>query len=207
LPRECPESSIARRENARRSPGASLTRSSTVAAVVTALLLCPSTARSQDVTEPSLKAAIIYNFAKFTEWPLESLPVTALFTACVVGDIPVSDALARAVKGRQLGGRNMNVLRMELGGAVRSCHLLYVAGITAPETSAVLSAAGGAPILTISEMEDFIPLGGVAHMFVQQGKMRFEINLDVARRSKLLLSSQLLALATRVYDTRVAGPR
>ena len=101
----------------------------------------------------------------------------------------------------------MNVLHLPLNGAVRSCHLLYVAGITAPETSAVLSAARGAPILTISEMDDFITLGGIAHMFVLQGKMRFEINLDVARRSKLQLSSQLLALATRVYDTRVAGPR
>jgi hypothetical protein len=179
----------------------------TVAAVVTLLLLCPSTVRTQDVTEPSLKAAIIYNMARFTEWPLDALPLSALFTACVVGDIPVSDALARAVKGRQLGSRAMTVLRIEAGGAVRSCHLLYVAGITAPEATAVLSAARGAPILTISEMDDFIPLGGVARMFVLQGKMRFEFSLDAARLSKLQLNSQLLALATRVHDSRVAGPR
>jgi hypothetical protein len=207
LPRERLESSISHPKNTRRAYLASPGRQSALAAVAAVLLLCSSTARTQDVTEPSLKAAIIYNIAKFTDWPLESLPVTGLFTACVVGDIPVSNALARAVKGRQLGGRSMNVLRMAIDGAVRSCHLLYIAGITAPETSAVLLAARGTAVLTISDSDDFIRLGGVAHMFVQQGKMRFEINLDVARRSKLQLSSQLLALAAHVYDSPVAGPR
>ena len=83
-------------------------------------LLSASTARTQDVTEPSLKAAFIYTFAKFTDWPLETLPAKAVFTACVVGDNAVSDALARAVKGRQLGGRTMNVLRMA-AYALRRC--------------------------------------------------------------------------------------
>jgi hypothetical protein len=171
------------------------------------LLLCPSTAPTQDVTEPSLKAAFIYNFAKFTDWPPESLPTTAVFTACVLGDGPVSDALVRAIKGRQLAGRKMSVLNVQVDGAVRSCHLLYVAGITTTQVSAVLTAARGAPILTISDTDDFIRLGGIAHMFVVQGKMQFEFNLDPARRSKLQLSSQLLALAAHVHDTPVAGPR
>ena len=207
MPRQRTESSIAPRRGGFASYRTSLGRLSVLAAVVPVLLLCAPTARTQDVTEPALKAAFIYTFAKFTDWPLDTLPAKAVFTACVVGDIPVSDALARAVKGRQLGGRTMNVLRMEVDGAVRSCHLLYVAGISTPETSAVLSAARGTAILTISEMDDFIRLGGVAHMFVLQGKMRFEINLDAARLSKLQLSSQLLALATHVFETRVAGPR
>ena len=207
MPRECTESCIAPPENARRSCRASWSRQSACAALGVALLLCASTARTQDVTEPSLKAAFIYNFAKFTEWPTESLPATAVFTACVLGDGPVSDALVRAIKGRQLGGRQMSVLHVQMDGAVRSCHLLYVAGMTATQVSAVLTAARGAPILTISDADDFIQLGGIARMFVVQGKMRFEFNLDVARRSKLQLSSQLLALAAHVYDSPVARPR
>jgi hypothetical protein len=171
------------------------------------LLLSASTGRTQDVTEPSLKAAFIYNFAKFTNWPMESLPATAVFTACVLGDGPVSDALVKAIKDRQLGGRRMSVLNVPVDGAVRSCHLLYVAGITTTQVSAVLTAARGAPILTISDTDDFIKLGGIAHMFVVQGKMQFEFNLDPARRSKLQLSSQLLALAAHVHDSPVAGPR
>ncbi len=165
MPRQRTESSIAPCPDAPGSYRIFLGRLSALATVASVLLLCASTARTQDVTEPSLKAAFIYTFAKFTDWPLETLPAKAVFTACVVGDNAVSDALARAVKGRQLGGRTMNVLRMEVDGAVRSCHLLYVAGITTPETSAVLLAARGTAILTISEMDDFIRLGGVAHMF------------------------------------------
>jgi hypothetical protein len=171
------------------------------------VLLYTSTVRTQDVTEPSLKAAFIYNFAKFTDWPPESLPATAVFTACVLGDGPVSDALVRAIKGRQFGGRKISVLNVQVDGAVRSCHLLYLAGITTAQISAVLTAARGAPILTISDADDFIQLGGIAHMFVVQGKMRFEFNLDPARRAKLQLSSQLLALAAHVHDSPVAGTR
>jgi hypothetical protein len=174
---------------------------------MTVLVLCAPSAGTQGVTEPALKAAYLYNFAKFTNWPPESLPATSTFTACVVGDDPLSDALVRALKGRQLGGREMNVLRMEVDGAVRSCHLLYLSGITGPETSAVLSAARGTAVLTISDMDDFIRLGGITRMFVAQGTIHFEFNLDPARRSKLQLSSQLLKLAARVYDRPVAGTR
>jgi hypothetical protein len=179
----------------------------TAAIAVAVLVLCAPGAGTQGVTEPALKAAYLYNFAKFTNWPQEALPATAMFRACVVGDDPLSDALVRTLKGRQLGGREMNVLRMEVDGAVRSCHLLYVSGITKPEASAVLSAARGTAVLTISDMDDFIKLGGITHMFVAQGTIHFEFNLDLARRSKLQLSSQLLRLAARVYNSPVAGTR
>lgn len=170
------------------------------------VLLCASAARTQDVTEPSLKAAIVYNFAKFTEWPLDVLPVTASFTACVVGDGPIGDALARVVKGRKLTGRGINVSRVLPEGPLRSCHLLYVSGLPAAQVIAVLAAVRGAPVLTISDMDDFDRIGGIAHLFVENGRIRFDLNHDVARRSRLELSSQLLALAAHVHEGQ-AGPR
>jgi hypothetical protein len=77
------------------------------AVVVAAFMLCASAGGAQDVTESSLKAAFIYNFAKFTEWPQDILPVTATFTACVLGDSPIRDALERAAKGHQVMGRGI----------------------------------------------------------------------------------------------------
>jgi hypothetical protein len=170
-------------------------------------LLCASTASAQDVTEPSLKAAFIYNFAKFTEWPLDALPATGSFTACVLGDASVTDALERTVRGRLLSGRTISVSRVTLDGPLRACHLLYVSGVTAAQVSALVVMVKGAPVLTISDIEDFTPLGGIAHVFVENGRMRFELNLERAKLSRLQLSSKLLTLASRVHDAQGTLPR
>lgn len=169
-------------------------------AVLLLCLLSSSAVQAQDVTEPSLKAAFIYNFAKFTEWPLDVLPATASFTACVLSDGPVSDALERTVKGRQLAGRSISVSRVALNGPLRTCHLLYVSGVTAAQVSAIVAIVKGAPVLTISDIDDFAPLGGIAHVFVENGRMRFDLNVDRAKLSRLQLSSKLMTLASRLYD-------
>jgi hypothetical protein len=169
-------------------------------AALVAWLVCGSTAQTQDVTEPSLKAAFVYNFAKFTEWPADALPAAASFIACVLGDGPVSDALERSVKGRLLSGHSVSVSRMALDGPLRTCHLLYVSGVTAAQVSAIVTIVKGAPVLTIGDIDDFAPLGGIAHVFVENGRMRFDLNVDRAKLSRLQLSSKLLTLASRVHD-------
>jgi hypothetical protein len=171
---------------------------------VAACLLFASSARPQDVTEPALKAAFVYNFAKFTEWPADVLPATALFSACVLGDDSVGDALARTVQGRQLAGHGISVSRVQLAGSLRGCHLLYMSGVTPAQVAVVVTAIRGAPVLTISDIDDFPRLGGIAHVFVENGKMRFDLNLEIARRARLQLSSKLLALAAHVHDGPVA---
>jgi hypothetical protein len=176
------------------------------AAVAAALLLCTSIGGAQDVTEPSLKAAFIYNFAKFTEWPQGTLPAAAPFTACVLGAnasaSPIQMALERTVKGRQFAGRQISVVQMRIDGQLRSCHLLYLSGVTLAQVAAILEAVRGAPVLTVSDVDDFARRGGIAQMFVEDGKMRFELNLEAAKRSGLELSSKLLVLAAEVYGGR-----
>jgi hypothetical protein len=168
------------------SPAACRYRRRFAGAAFAALMLCVSTGRAQDVTEPSLKAAFIYTFAKFTEWPDDILPTTATFSACVLGDSQIRDALERTVKGRQFEGRGINVSQVELAGKLRSCHLLYVSGVTPAQVTAII--------------DDFAELGGIAQMFVANGKMHFDLNLGVAKGSRLQLSSKLLALAAHVHD-------
>jgi YfiR/HmsC-like len=176
-------------------------------AAFAALMLCVSTGRAQDVTEPSLKAAFIYTFAKFTEWPEDILPTTATFSACVLGDSQIREALERTVKGRQFEGRGINVSQVQLAGKLRSCHLLYVSGVTPAQVTAIVLAVRGAPVLTISDIDDFAELGGIAQMFVENGKMHFDLNLGVAKVSRLQLSSKLLVLAAHVHDRpKAVGP-
>ena len=173
-------------------------------AVVSVVLLCTSAGRAQDVTESSLKAAFIYNFAKFTEWPADVLPATATFTACVLGDNATRDALDRIVKGRQLSGRTISVSEVQLGVGLRSCHLLYLSGVTPAQIAAIVAAVRGAPVLTISDIDDFARGGGIAQMFVENGKMRFDLNLDVAK--ELPAPAQLeAARACRARPRRTRG--
>jgi hypothetical protein len=167
---------------------------------VAAFALFASTAIGQDVTEPSLKAAFIYNFAKFTEWPLDVLPSAAPFVACVLGDDPVGNTLERSIKGRVLSGRSITVSNVSSDGPLRSCHLLYISGVTTTQASQILASVHGMPVLTISDVDDFARLGGIAHVFVENGKMRFDLNFGVAKLSRLQLSSKMLALANRLYD-------
>jgi hypothetical protein len=176
-----------------------LWRPCAAAAIIAAGLLCATASRAQDVTEPSLKAAFIYNFAKFTEWPADGLPAAAAFNACVLGDAALGDALERSVKGRVLSGHTISVLRMQIDGPLRTCHLLYVSGVSVMQITTIVAGLRGMPILTIGDSDDFSRLG-IAHIFVENGKMRFNIDLELAKRSRLQLSSKLLALAAHVHD-------
>ena len=168
-----------------------------ITCAIAALLLFRGTASAQDVTEPALKAAFIYNFAKFTEWPPDGdvVPATAPFVICVLGDTAVGDALERAVKGRVVAGRSLAVSRLVLAAPQRACHVLYVSGVTAGQASQLVAGLRDAPVLTISDLEGFTELGGIAQFFFEHGQLRFSVDLGCAKRARLQISSRLLALA------------
>jgi hypothetical protein len=175
-------------------------RPGVVAGITALLLLWGSPSRAQNVTEASLKAALIYNFAKFTEWPRDVLPGTVPFGACVLGDPAIKQELERTVRGRLLTGHSISVSFVTLDGPLRACHLLYVSAVTPTQAVQILTAVRGAPVLTIIDIEGFANRGSVASVFVQSGTMRFDLDHGLAKRSRLQLSSKLLMLADRVHD-------
>jgi hypothetical protein len=170
-----------------------------VAAGLAALLLCAQPSTAQDVTEASLKSAFIYNIASFTAWPAEALPANGSFNACIAGDGAVGTALEHAVKGRLLAGRVVTVVRISKGAPPQNCHLLYVSDLSAEQGRQIVAGVQGA-VLSIVEIDGFAMPGTVARMFVERGRMRFDIDFGLARQSGLQLSSRLLALASRVYN-------
>jgi hypothetical protein len=161
-------------------------------------LFCAAAAHGQDVTESSLKAAFIHNFAKFTQWPREVLPPAAPLQACVLGDAAFGDVLGSYVKGHPIDGHEILVSRVTSLEAARSCHILYVSGVTATRVALVVADLNGAPVLTLSDMDQFAQAGGMAQLYVEDGRIRFKVNLDRTRESRLQFSSKLLALATLV---------
>jgi hypothetical protein len=159
------------------------------------VLLIGALASAQDVTEPALKAAFIYNFAKFTEWPFDALPAASPLVMCVVGDAAVGDALERSVEGRVLSNHVMSVSSGPVGGSQRVCHVLYVSGMTLDRAAQLIAGVRNVPVLTISDIEGFTELGGMVRFFFEQGRLRFGIHLESAKRARLQVSSRLLALA------------
>jgi hypothetical protein len=114
----------------------------------------------------------------------------------VVGDAAVADALERLVKGRVLAGHNMAVQKSP-SGPEKACHVLYVSGVTAVQATQVIAKQRDLPVLTISDVEGFTELGGIAQFFFEHGLLRFSIDVVSAKRAHLQISSNLLALAKR----------
>jgi hypothetical protein len=166
------------------------------AATVAALLL-GTPAPAQEVTASALKAAFIYNFTKFTEWPDDLLPPKAPIAICVLGDKAIADALGRAVKDRVLAEHPIRVSHVVVAGPLRACQVLYVSDVPAAQTVEVLAALGDAAVLTISDMEGFTALGGITQLYFDRGKINFTVHLPSAKKARLQISSRILVLAKK----------
>jgi hypothetical protein len=190
-PHGCRRNSDSRR--ARIVSSAYLTR----AAVAVLLLLRALASPAQDVTEPALKAAFIYNFGTFTDWPDDTSPDSGPSVFCVLGDAGVADALERTVKGRQRAGRSITVSRVTLDGPIPACHILYLSHVPAAQVAQIVIGLRDTPVLTISDMDGFGELGGIAQFFFQDGNLRFNVRVEPAKHARLQISSRLLALSKR----------
>ncbi len=166
----------------------------TIAAIAVLLQAC-SIASAQDVTEPALKAAFILNFARFTEWPANVVPPTEPLAICVLGDPAVRDELERLAKGRAIAGHRVAVSLVTSAGPKGVCHVLYVSGVTASQASQLVIGLRDLAVLTISDIDGFVPAGGIAQFFFEHGMLRFSVDALAAKRAQLQISSRLLALA------------
>lgn len=146
--------------------------------------------------ESDVKAAFLYNFAKFVEWPAGAFPAPdGPFTFCLTGE-GLNGALEKLVQGEKFVQRPLTVRRLPPGELnVRGCHVLF-AGHAARSSAEIAAAVGTLPVLTVGEAEDFIDRGGMIRFTGAGNRIQFEINPAAAERSQLRISSRLLRLAT-----------
>ena len=159
-----------------------------------AVLLLRLPASAQDVTEAALKAAFIYNFAQFTEWPADAVAPAKPLALCVIGDDAVAEALGRTVNARQIDGHSMTVSVVAALPA-RACHVLYLSHLTPAQAAQFTATPQDAPVLTIGDVEGFTDMGGISRFYFEHGRLRFTIRLQAVKRARLQISSRLLALA------------
>jgi hypothetical protein len=159
-----------------------------------ALLLALAPARAQEIPEYRLKAAFLYNFAAFTEWPAE---VGRTLNLCVHGPDPFGAELD-TLGGRAVGQRRISVRRTAGLEALKDCQIVFVAGGAIDQLPRLTEALRGLPVLTVADSPDAARKGVVLNMKVVGGRVTFDANLGAARTARLVLSSKLLRLASEV---------
>jgi YfiR/HmsC-like len=143
--------------------------------------------------EYELKAAFLYNFAKFVEWPSDGGGSICLG---IVGPDPFGPTLERLLAGKTVHERPLAIRRFASADAVEPCHLLFVSAAAAATYPAAIWTRTG--VLAVGEGDAFLATGGVIAFTKEGNKLRFTINAGAADRAQLKLSSQLLKLAVRV---------
>jgi hypothetical protein len=159
-------------------------------------------AQSAGPTEYELKAAFLFNFAKFVEWPPSAFanPQSA-FLICVLGPDPFGRALDDALLRHSIQGHAVALLRMKRTVDIVGCQILFLPASERNRLPEVIAKLRGQSVLVIGENEEFASSGGVIQFALEQDRIRFLINTDAADRSGLKFSSKLLALAKIVRDS------
>jgi hypothetical protein len=145
-------------------------------------------------SDAAVKAAFLYNFARFTEWP--ALASGAPIVVCVVGQDVIAAALSETFRGQSISGHMLDTRMSQDSATWRACHVLFVADVATRRSADGLGAVKALPVLTVSDGKGFAQAGGIIELYVEGGRMRFLINMDAVERSRLHLSSRLLGLAT-----------
>jgi hypothetical protein len=170
--------------------------------ILACLILAGSPCRSAEVnqlTENQIKAAYLYNFAKFVEWPASALPTGAPLVIGIMGKGPVGEAQS-ALSGRSAKGHRVQVRQVARAEEAGGCQILFIAGSERHRIKEILRALPAGGILTVSDIRNFCSQGGMIGLSPQGDKVQFEINLGSAERAGLKLSSQMLKLALTVYE-------
>jgi hypothetical protein len=173
--------------------------------LLAALFAVPGSARAQVAEEYELKAAFLYNFAKFVDWPPAAFPdPNGSFRICVLGKDPFGASLQAAVGGEEIAGHKLAVA--DILSRPAGCQILFISRSERDQTAQILAAVRDSPVLTVGDAPGFLEQGGIINFLLEGTKVRFEINNEAAVRARLTISSKLLQLARRVVPNSGARP-
>jgi hypothetical protein len=151
------------------------------------------------VTEAALKAAFVFNFIKFVEWPASALAATpGKLNLCLLGPRDATFDALHELNGKAVKNRSLNVRAVPRGESLKACQVLVMAESEPDQFEVVLKRLEGEPVLTVNGTARFLDAGGMIALGMEEGKVRFDVNLPAAKRTDLVLSSNLLRLARQV---------
>jgi len=178
--------------------------------VVVLVLFIGSQARADPTAseEYQVKAAFLYNFVNFVDWPKEKVTDSnELITIGIIGSDPFGQAF-EPLKNKQAKDKKVLIkqfvslkeskLSSDQAEAVRKCHLLFVCSSEKEQLKEIINLVQGHSVLIVGDMDGFLESGGIVNFVIEDKKVHFEINNNAAKQSKLNIRSKLLRLAKRV---------
>lgn len=191
------------------SPASGAPRRLAVALALSAAIVVSGTAGAATSTSEPIetKADLLYNVAKFIEWPAPGpgAPPLEEFTFAIIGEDALAGALAASWSTKTVNGLPVFVRCVRRPQDARDSHMLFVAATEEKRIPEILAAMEGTNVLTVADVPSFAAAGGMVAFVIENGKVQFEINPAPARRAGLKISARLLALA-RIVDPRVMKP-
>jgi len=176
------------------------------ATVFVLILFCGGNAYAQTAvaeagspTEYEVKAEFIYNFAKFVIWPASAYRISHTHNICILGETSFAAAID-AINGRILRGKRVRVKRISDIRDAADCQCIFISPVEEEGLEKILRLLDGMSILTIGDTKDYAEKGVMINMYKEKNRVRFEINIDAARRAGLEISSRLLRLGRIVQQ-------
>ncbi len=157
---------------------------------------------AQSPTEYQVKAAYLFNFLKFVEWPDDpAADPHGKWVIGIVGDSPIGRELAQLVEGKDVQGRELQVKKFQAAENLRACNILFISESEKGRVPSILAALRGSSVLTVADMDNFIGSGGMIQFVMEDARVRVAIDVGAAGRARLKVSSKLLSLAHVVTGT------
>ncbi len=162
-----------------------------------------ASAQSPKPSQYDVQAVYLYDFAKFVRWPAGGAAAT--LDICVAAQSTYADTLTKIVAGEQIGGRPLAVRAVERPEQEAGCAVLFIGSAMKDSFDALLSAATGKPMLTVSDLPGFLDRGGMIQFVVVNNRVRFAVDLHPVDRSGIALSAELLKVAVAVNGKSTGG--
>jgi len=163
------------------------------------LFLNGTHAQSPTAGEYEIKAAFLYNFAKFVEWPPSSFAdASAPLRICVLGQDPFGEELRNITKDKTVNGRKLKVYPVLDLQVARTCHILFIASSETAQLKQILAGLRGSDALTVGDTKGFVQQGGMINFVLDKDRVQFEVNRKAAEQAGLQISSKLLSVAKLV---------
>jgi len=173
-------------------------------AAMGALGFSQSASSAEVYSEDAVKAAFIYRFAGYVDWPRETGPVQA-FTIAVMGSKEIEARLQSLTAGRTLHGRPVAVRRVSRVQEAADAQILYIGPKHLVQLKHLVQAVGGRRLLVVTDEPSGLDSGSSINLLMVDQRVRFEVSTEAARRAGLNISSGLLSVAVRVQGDRVPG--